>query len=191
MYYEGYYILSDILVALCPVKGYQLTKSLIINEEIVFALVEIAFLEVFSIFIFSSFLKTYDCLIETHYNNTDPFGLLRWWAILGIIKCVISIFSSLFRILTIRPAVVKQHGFNQALTIKKYYENKNMFVIPSHIKIEYEPHLQMVQPLKKASTQKLDKTNPLEPENSKVELKGKMDEIQEDKEGEGDDDGSI
>lgn len=66
-----------------------------------------------------------------------------------------------------------------------------MFVIPSHIKIEYEPHLQIVQPLKKASTQKLDKTNPLEPENSKVELKGKMDEIQEDKEGEGDDDGSI
>lgn len=64
MYYEGYYILSDILVALCPVKGYQLTKSLIINEEIVFALVEIAFLEVYSIFIFSSFLKTYGTFIK-------------------------------------------------------------------------------------------------------------------------------
>lgn len=37
MFYESYYIISDILVALCPVKGYRITKAIVINEEILIA----------------------------------------------------------------------------------------------------------------------------------------------------------
>ncbi|CAD8101818.1 unnamed protein product [Paramecium sonneborni] len=61
---------------------------------------------------------------------------MKLWMMFLLSKCVISIILSIFKILTIRPAVVKQNGFNQALAIKRFQQNKLQFVKPQNIQIE-------------------------------------------------------
>ena len=58
------------------------------------------------------FYSEYNYLISTKFNNYDVLGYLDIWVMVGILKATLSIFFSMFNILTLRPAVVKQHGFN-------------------------------------------------------------------------------
>lgn len=64
MHYEGYFLISETLVALCPLKGYSITKSIIINEEILISSFTILFIEIVSIIVYGSLYKEY-----TEYIN--------------------------------------------------------------------------------------------------------------------------
>ncbi|CAD8144984.1 unnamed protein product [Paramecium pentaurelia] len=191
-HYQSYYVLSDILVSLCPVQGYQLTKAIKINYEIIVETYRILTIELFLIIFISFFSREFNNIKQLKFDNTDPYWFLSGWIILTLIKAIVTIISSLFTILTVRPAVVKQHGFNQALDIKKFYENKSEFVRPSNIKIEY--HLQCFADIEKEKQAEkmgtqyvLDNSTNLQNNSQNLEneikfemQKSKMDEIQED-----------
>ncbi|CAD8076414.1 unnamed protein product [Paramecium sonneborni] len=189
-HYQSYYVLSDILVSLCPVQGYQLTKAIKINYEIIVETYRIITIELFLIIFISFFSREYNNIKQLKFDNTDPYWFLSGWIILTLIKAIVTIISSLFTILTVRPAVVKQHGFNQALAIKKFYENKSEFVRPSNIKIEYhlqgfierekEKQIEKTQYVLENSSNLQNNSQNLENEIKFEIQKSKMDEIQED-----------
>ncbi|CAK84495.1 unnamed protein product (macronuclear) [Paramecium tetraurelia] len=135
LYYQNYFVSSDVLVTLCPVQGYQLTKTIKVNYEIIIETYRVFLMELILFIFIWSFSRSNHIVDLTTF--IDPkWPTLRIWMAFLFIKCIISIIVSLFKILTVRPAVVKQNGFNQALAIKRFYQNKHQFVKPQNIQIE-------------------------------------------------------
>ncbi|CAD8088015.1 unnamed protein product [Paramecium primaurelia] len=135
LYYQNYFVSSDVLVTLCPVQGYQLTKTIKVNYEIIIETYRMIFIELVLFIFIWTFSKNNH--ITGFQNFIDPkWPTLRLWMTFLFLKCIISIILSLFKILTVRPAVIKQNGFNQALAIKRFYQNKHQFVKPQNIQIE-------------------------------------------------------
>ncbi|CAD8099947.1 unnamed protein product [Paramecium primaurelia] len=174
LYYQNYFVSSDVLVTLCPVQGYQLTKTIKVNYEIIIETYRMIFFELILfifIWIFSSKTK-----ITGFYNYFDPkWPTMRLWMTFLFVKCIISIILSLFKILTVRPAVVKQNGFNQALAIKRFQQNKNQFVKPQNIQIEQ--NLQKIElELKLKQQQQSQSSRELE-ERREIKIQKKIQEI--------------
>ncbi|KAM3141896.1 hypothetical protein pb186bvf_005982 [Paramecium bursaria] len=174
---QNYYILNDILISICPQDGVYLNKSIKINYQIIYETYRLIVFDVTQIIILSMFYSEYNYLISTKFNNYDVLGYLDIWVMVGILKATLSIFFSMFNILTLRPAVVKQHGFNQALAIKRFYENRSQFVKPSNIKIDYVyERLIEIDRLRHESNKRNKKTKAIDDQEIK---KRRMDEIQE------------
>ncbi|CAD8101826.1 unnamed protein product [Paramecium sonneborni] len=134
LYYQNYFVSSDVLVTLCPVQGFQLTKTIKVNYEIIIETYRMILIElVLFIFVWTFYTQTQ---LTRFSNLIDPKSTMKLWMMFLLSKCVISIILSIFKILTIRPAVVKQNGFNQALAIKRFQQNKLQFVKPQNIQIE-------------------------------------------------------
>ncbi|CAK95188.1 unnamed protein product (macronuclear) [Paramecium tetraurelia] len=174
LYYQNYFISSDLLVTLCPVQGYQFTKTIKVNYEIIIETYRMIFIELV-LFIFVLIFTSNTKMIEL-YNSIDPnWPIMLLWKTFLLAKCVISIILSLFKILTVRPAVVKQNGFNQALAIKRFHSNKNQFVKPQNIQIEQ--NLQKIDHELKAKQQQQRQSSRELDQKREIKLQNKIQEI--------------
>ncbi|CAD8184782.1 unnamed protein product [Paramecium octaurelia] len=135
LYYQNYFVSSDLLLTLCPVQGYQFTKTIKVNYEIIIETYRMIFIELI-LFIFVLIFSQSSKIDELYDVFDSNWPIILLWETFLFAKCIISIILSLFKILTVRPAVVKQNGFNQALAIKRFHSNKNQFVKPQNIQIE-------------------------------------------------------
>ncbi|CAD8108806.1 unnamed protein product [Paramecium sonneborni] len=182
LYYQNYFVSSDVLVTLCPVQGYQFTKTIKVNYEIIIETYRMIFIElVLFILIWTFYTQT---KISRLYNFIDSKSTMRLWTTFLLSKCVFSIILSIFKILTVRPAVVKQNGFNQALAIKRFQQNKHQFVKPQNIQIEQnlqkiDLELKIKQQQQSKSSKEIEKKKEIKTQNKILDI-DQIDEEEDD-----------